>query len=109
VNEWFLLLSGSALTSLVTWIITRRKVKVELQGKELDNSAKICLMWKNLSEGMEKRFMEEIDDLKEKNTILENQIQEVLYENVLLRKRLYSIEQENNTLKEKLNSINSSV
>jgi len=87
------------LTALVTWALARRK-------NDLDYSAKICVMWKDLSEGMEKRFKEEIEDLKKQNVSLEKQVKEVLSENVTLRNRVFDVEQENQKLTIQLQNLN---
>jgi len=75
-------------------------------GSELDNSAKICEMWKNLSEGMEKRFKDEIDELRKLNCDLENQVKAVVLENVNLKNRMRELEEENIKLIRQLKILN---
>lgn len=95
MEETLLLIVGPVVASFATWFFTRRKLNAEADGKELSNSAKICEMWRNLSEGMEKRFKEEIDDLKKQNCTLEVQVKAVVAENEMLRLRMHELESEN--------------
>jgi len=106
MNDTLLLLLTYPLTAFVTWFFTRKKVAAEAKATEIDNSAKICEMWRNLSEGMEKRFKEEMDDLRSQNNSLEIQVKEVLCENVALRKRVQDVEQENVKLTAQLKILN---
>ena len=95
MTEGLLLIVGPVVTGFATWFFTRRKMAAEAMGSELDNSAKICEMWKNLSEGMEKRFKNEIDELRKQNCELESQVKAVVLENVGLRNRMHELEEEN--------------
>lgn len=95
MTEGFLFIAGPVVTGFVTWFYARRKMSAETTGEELNNSAKICEMWKNLSEGMEKRFKDEIDELRKQNCELENQVKAVVLENVLLKNRMRELEEEN--------------
>jgi len=93
--EVILLVVAPVATSFATWFFTRRKMAADAMGAELDNSAKICEMWKNLSEGMEKRFKDEIDELRKQNSDLECQVKAVVLENVGLKNRMRELEEEN--------------
>ena len=95
MNEHVLLVIAPIVASAGTWFFTRRKMTADAKGSELDNSAKICEMWKNLSEGMEKRFKEEIDELRKLNCELESQVKAVVLENVTLKNRMHELEEEN--------------
>ena len=95
MNEYVLLILAPLAASAVTWFFARRKMAADAKGSELDNSAKICEMWKNLSEGMEKRFKEEIDELRKQNCDLEGQVKAVVMENVTLKNRMHELEEEN--------------
>ncbi len=95
MNDAILLIIGSVTASVVTWFFTRRKIDADTTGSELDNSAKICEMWRNLSEGMEKRFKDEIDELKKQNCDLESQVKAVVLENISLKNRMHELEEEN--------------
>jgi len=95
MNEYLLLFIAPVAASFATWFFARRKMETEVQGRELENSARICEMWKNLSEGMEKRFKEEIDELKKQNCTLEAQVKAVVAENETLRVRMRELESEN--------------
>ena len=74
MNEALLLIIGPVAASFATWLFAMRKSAAEASSKELDNTAKIVLMWRELSEGMEKRFKEEIDQLRKDNCDLEQQV-----------------------------------
>jgi len=93
--ETILLIIAPIAASFATWIFARRKMAAETQGRELENSAKICEMWKDLSEGMERRFKDEIDELKKQNCTLEAQVKAVVAENETLRMRMHELESEN--------------
>jgi len=95
MTEGIFLIIAPIAASFATWFYARRKMEAEASGAEIDNSAKICLMWKNLSEGMEKRFKDEIDELRKQNCELENQVREVVQENMTLRNRMHELEEEN--------------
>ena len=88
MDETTILIVAPIATAIVTWFLTRRKT-------ELDNSSKICEMWRNLSEGMEKRFKDEIDELKKQNCDLESQVKAVVQENIGLKNRMRELEEEN--------------
>lgn len=95
MTEGILLVVAPIATGFATWFFTRRKMAAESTGAELDNSAKICEMWKNLSEGMEKRFKDEIDELRKQNCDLETQVKAVVQENIGLKNRMHELEEEN--------------
>jgi hypothetical protein len=101
-----LLIVGPVVTGFVTWFFARRKMGAEATGAELKNSALICEMWKNLSEGMEKRFKVEIDELRKLNCDLENQVKAVVRENVALKERMKELEEENIKLIRQLKILN---
>jgi len=95
MTEGILLVVAPIVTGFATWFFTRRKMAADAMGTELDNSAKICEMWKNLSEGMEKRFKDEIDELRKQNSDLEYQVKAVVQENIGLKNRMRELEEEN--------------
>jgi len=95
MTEGILLVVAPIVTGFATWFFTRRKMAADAMGTELDNSAKICEMWKNLSEGMEKRFKDEIDELRKQNCELESQVKAVVQENIGLKNRMRELEEEN--------------
>jgi len=106
MNEYLLLFIAPVAASFATWFFARRKITAEAQGRELENSAKICEMWRNLSEGMEKRFKEEIDELRKLNCELESQVKAVVLENVTLKNRMHELEEENIKLIRQLKILN---
>jgi len=106
MTDGILLIAGPIVTGFATWFFTRRKMAADATGSELDNSAKICEMWKNLSEGMEKRFKDEIDELRKLNCDLENQVKAVVLENVNLKNRMRELEEENIKLIRQLKILN---
>jgi len=107
MNEYILLVLAPIAASVGTWFFARRKNAADAKGSELDNSAKICEMWRNLSEGMEKRFKEEIDELRKQNCELESQVKAVVMENVSLKNRMHELEEENIKLIRQLKIFNS--
>jgi len=101
MNETLMLIIGPLAASFATWLFAMRKRAAEANSKELDNTAKIVLMWRELSEGMEKRFKEEIDQLRKDNCDLEQQVK-----NVALRKKMHMLEEENRKLINQLKIFN---
>jgi regulator of replication initiation timing len=97
----YMMIGTSGVVSIANWLLFPRKRKAEVQSTELDNYGKIIKMWKDLSEDMERRFREEIDELKKENCALKKQINDVLAENEQLRMKLrhfieISVETESN-------------
>ena len=106
MNEALLLIIGPVAASFATWLFAMRKSAAEANSKELDNTAKIVLMWRELSEGMEKRFKKEIDQLRKDNCDLEQQVKNVVQENEALRKKMHLLEEENRKLISQLKIFN---
>ena len=106
MNEALLLIIGPVAASFATWLFAMRKSAAEASSKELDNTAKIVLMWRELSEGMEKRFKEEIDQLRKDNCDLEQQVKNVVQENEALRRKMHLLEEENRKLISQLKIFN---
>ena len=103
MKEYLWLILGPVAASGLTWIFARRKMVAETTGKELENTAKIVQMWRELSEGMEKRFREEIDSLRKENCELQKQVANVVAENESLRRKMHMLEEENKKLQGQLN------
>lgn len=106
MKEYLWMILGPVLASGLTWIFARRKMVAEATGKELENTAKIVQMWRELSEGMEKRFREDIELLRRDNCDLQKQVASVVAENESLRKKMHILEEENKKLQEQLKIFN---
>lgn len=106
MKETLILIIGSLVASFATWLFAMRRLTAEANGKELDNTAKIVRMWQELSEGMEKRFREEIEQLRKENCELEQQVKNVVQENESLRRKMRSLEDENKKLQNQLKIFN---
>ena len=81
MNDTLLLIIASAVTGIVTWLSARRK-------NELDNTSKAIKIWRELSEDMEKRFKEQVDELKKENEELKSQMNTLEGENKKLISQL---------------------
>ncbi len=106
MKETLILILTPIAASFATWLFAMRKLSAEANGKELDNTARIVRMWQELSEGMEKRFSEEIEQLRKENSELEQQVKNVVQENESLRRKMRSLEDENRKLISQLKIFN---
>ncbi len=102
MNENVLLILSSVVTSIVTWLLTRRKINAEAESSELDNVAKAVKVWRELNEELELRFNHEIDLLRRENCDLRNQVSEVMKKNEEMRAQMEALEIENRKLIEQL-------
>jgi predicted RNase H-like nuclease (RuvC/YqgF family) len=99
MNDTLLLIIASAVTGIVTWLSARRK-------NELDNTSKAIKIWRELSEDMEKRFKEQIDELKKENCELQKLVSMVKKENEELKSQMNALEVENRKLISQLKIFN---
>ncbi len=106
MNEQLMLFLGPLVAAFGTWIFARRKMAAVANGKELENTAKIAMMWRELSEGMEKRLSDDIRGLRQENCDLQKRIDLVMEENESLRKQMNGLKQENKKLQEQLKIFN---
>jgi septal ring factor EnvC (AmiA/AmiB activator) len=106
MRETLLLIIGPLAASFATWLFAKRKMAADAISNELDNTAKIVRMWRELSEGMEKRFKEEIDQLRKDNCDLQKKIEQVMEENETLREQMNDLERENKKLQDQLKIFN---
>lgn len=97
MNEFLLITLPSVLTGFLTWFFSRKKQKAEVTTNELDNVEKAAKIWRELSEDLEKRLKEEIRELREENTTMQDRFNTVLEENKALKNQMHSLE---NQLKE---------
>ncbi|MFZ4705471.1 MAG: hypothetical protein ACOYMF_05630 [Bacteroidales bacterium] len=98
MNETLLLIFFSTVTGTVTWYSARRKNNADADHSELDNVSKAIKIWRELSEDMEKRFKEEVDELKKENCALQHQVTIVMKENEELKIQMNTLEGENRKL-----------
>ena len=113
MDDFLLVVVPSFITALTTWIFSRRKYKAETQTNELDNVEKAARIWRELSEDLEKRMKEEIRELRNENTTIQDQFTIVLAENKALKEQMSALEKqlrearcENNKLLEELKRFN---
>lgn len=104
--EQLLLFGGPAIAAVITWILARRKNLAEAKGIELENAAKIVTMWRDLSEGLETRFRDEIRELRMKNCELQKQMEDISRENEKLLVKMHLLEDENRKLQDQLKIFN---
>lgn len=91
MKEILIMIIAPLAASVLTWVFTRNKQIAEVKGVEIDNTEKIIRMWRELSEGMEKRLKAEIDVLRHENFDLKQEIIGLQKENELLKTRLKSL------------------
>lgn len=92
-----IILSTGILT-LIMYFLTRRKSKLELCQIEIENASKIATLWRELSEGMEKRLGEEIAELRAHNCELEKRVEQLIRENAEQDKEMKLLRAENKRL-----------
>lgn len=87
-------LSGGLFTGVPIFLLTRKKYKVEVKGTELDQVEKAATIWRTLSEELEKRFKEDIRELRQENEAVQNRLTSILEENNKLKEQMYSLEKQ---------------
>lgn len=87
-------LSGGLFTGVPIFLLTRKKYKVEVKGTELDQVEKAATIWRTLSEELEKRFKEDIRELRQENETVQNRLTSILEENNKLKEQMYSLEKQ---------------
>jgi len=106
MNETLSLIVVSAITGTITFWATRRKNNADAETSELDNVSKAIKIWRELSEDMEKRFKEEVDELKKENCNLQQRVSIVMKENEELKIQMKQLESENKKLINQLKIFN---
>lgn len=106
MTEYLNFVMLSAIPATVTWLLARRKNNADAKSGELDNVSKAITVWRELSEGMEHRFKEEIDELRKENCELQQQVTIVMKENVELKEQMNALEGENKKLLSQLKIFN---
>ena len=94
---------GPILASIVTFFFSRRKLSVDVQSQELDNTAKIVKLWREMSAEMEARLGEQIAVLRAKNKELEEMICTLSSENIKLNEKMLALKEENIIMRNQLN------
>ncbi|KAF5060794.1 hypothetical protein SDC9_23461 [bioreactor metagenome] len=94
MNEFLLVSLPSAFTAIITWLLSRRKYKAETTTNELDNVEKAAKIWRELSEDLEKRLKDEIRELREENSTIQDRFNTVLQENKALKEQMSSLEKQ---------------
>ena len=94
MNDILLVSLPSAFTAIVTWFLSRRKYKAETTANELDNVEKAAKIWRELSEDLEKRLKDEIRELREENSSIQERFSTVLLENKALKEQMSSLERQ---------------
>lgn len=106
MNETLSLIFISAVTGTITWYSARRKNNAQAENSELDNVGKAITIWRELSEDMEKRFKEQVDELKKENCTLQQRVTIVMKENEELKNQMNILEGENKKLISQLKIFN---
>ena len=101
MNEIITASIPTAVTALITYLLTRRKylvdvkkAKAEAKGNEIDNVEKAVKIWRELTEDLKVHFKTDISDLRTDNKLMHSQLEQVLKENNSLRQQMASLEKE---------------
>ena len=101
MNEIITASIPTAVTALITYLLTRRKylvdvkkAKAEAKGNEIDNVEKAVKIWRELTEDLKVHFKTDISDLMTDNKLMHSQLEQVLKENNSLRQQMASLEKE---------------
>lgn len=106
MTEYLNFLFISLVPATITWLLARRKNNADAKSSELDNVEKAITVWRKLSEGMEKRFTHEIEELRKENSDLQQQVATVMKENFELKEQMNALEGENKKLISQLKIFN---
>lgn len=89
------------LTTVVTYLLTRRKYNAEVKkanheadSTEIDNLDNATRMWRELAEGVTKRLTSDIDQLREENRHTREKLNALTRENNALRAQMASLQKE---------------
>ncbi len=106
MTEYLNFLFYLSVPASVTWFLARRKNNADAKSSELDNVEKAIKVWRELSEGMERRFTHEIEELRKENCDLQQQVSLVMKENEELKLQMNGLESENKKLISQLKIFN---
>lgn len=107
MNELLLTTLGAFLT-IITFVLTRRKYKSEVQeikakakGLEIDNTEKVVNIYRELTDDLRKELTLKIESLKDENRDMKEELQQiqiqysaVLKENKSLREQMMGLEKD---------------
>jgi predicted RNase H-like nuclease (RuvC/YqgF family) len=88
MTELLLIIIPSAMSSAITWLITRRKNTAEAESSELDNVEKAIKIWRELSTDLETRLRNDIQRLREENSNLRIEIEVINRDNEAMREQI---------------------
>ncbi len=88
ITQLLLIVIPSAMSSAITWLITRRKNTAEAESSELDNVEKAIKIWRELSTDLETRLRNDIQRLREENSNLRIEIEVINRDNEAMREQI---------------------
>lgn len=108
MNELLLMTLPAAITSVITYLLTRKKnladvnkINAEVEANEIDNVERVAKIWRQLSEDLKEKLSSEIEVLREENTnmkseltTVQQQFTQVISENSELKMQMNSLEKE---------------
>lgn len=108
MNDLLLVTLPAAITSVITYLLTRKKnladvnkINAEVEANEIDNVERVAKIWRQLSEDLKEKLSSEIEVLRTENTgmktellTVQQQFTQVISENSELKMQMNSLEKE---------------
>lgn len=108
MNDLLLVTLPAAITSVITYLLTRKKnladvnkINAEVEANEIDNVERVAKIWRQLSEDLKEKLSSEIEVLRTENTSMktelltvQQQFTQVISENSELKMQMNSLEKE---------------
>ena len=94
MNQILVATIPTVLVSLITFLLTRKKYRVDVDSTELDNVEKATRIWRELSEELNKRLTADLNALREENQVMKAQFIQVVEENQSLKNQMVSLEEQ---------------
>ena len=94
--DWFINILSALAASVGTYLTTRKKENVDIQGGELSNTQEAVKIWRELAQDMS----DKVKELSDKIDILTAEVHSLKSENSALKSKL-NILDENNQVKPK--------
>ena len=102
--DWFVNILTALAASVGTYLTTRKKENVDIQGGELSNTQEAVKIWRELAQDMS----DKVKELSDKIDILTAEVHSLKSENSALKSKL-NILDENNQVKPKRTRANKAV
>lgn len=119
MNEVLMMTIPAAVTSIITYVFTRKKSdaeiselranvdkkNAEIDADEINNVERVAKIWRDLSEDLRNRFTADIEEMKTANLVMKQRMNEVHGENAAMRHEMDIVRSENSELKAQLKEV----